>query len=191
MAWKRLADEEDIEFTRQDNEKLRGVSRRKSLEILLKGKKVSEEKMQEMMGRKNNYYQEYIQTITPADFLPGIKKILDYLQEKNYKLAVASASKNAKEVIKNLEITDVFEQISDGYSVENTKPAPDLFLYTAEKLKVNNESCVVIEDAKSGVEAALEAGMLAVGVGPKKRFGKADLLYEQVEDINLKEILNN
>ncbi|MEJ6952123.1 beta-phosphoglucomutase [Natronospora cellulosivora (SeqCode)] len=191
LAWKRLAEEEGISFTRQDNEKLRGVSRRKSLEILLNGKVVSEVKMQEMMNQKNNYYQDYVKTISSDDLLPGIKEILDYLKENDYKLAVASASKNAKEVIENLEITDSFEHISDGFSVENTKPAPDLFLYTAEKLKVKTKNCVVIEDAESGVEAAIKAGMITVGVGPKERVGKADFRYDQVIDINIEEILNN
>ncbi|MFW6389967.1 MAG: beta-phosphoglucomutase [Halanaerobiales bacterium] len=191
LSWKRLADEEGVEFARKENEKLRGVSRRRSLEILLKQKEVNEEELQEMMERKNNYYQEYIKTISPEDLLPGIEKILEYLQQEGYKLAVASASKNAKEVIRNLEIEDIFEHISDGYSVENTKPAPDLFLHTAEKLGVDNSKCVVVEDAESGIEAALKAGMTAVGIGPKERVGKAHFRYDKVRDIDLEEILAN
>ncbi len=191
LSWKRLAEGENITFTREDNEQLRGVSRRKSLELVLNNKKgnYSEEKIQEMMKRKNKYYQEYIKTVTPDNLLPGIKKFLEELQTRNYKLAVASASKNAKSVIKSLGIGNMFETISDGYSVEKTKPAPDLFLFTAEKLGVEPEDCAVVEDAEAGIEAALAAGMLAIGIGPEERVGKAHIRFDQVVDLNLEKIL--
>ncbi|ACL68804.1 beta-phosphoglucomutase [Halothermothrix orenii] len=188
-SWKKLADEEGIPFTREDNEQLRGVSRRKSLELLLNGREVPEEKKLEMMDRKNNYYKEFIKQITEEDLLPGAKELLDELKSRGYKLAVASASKNAKPVIKNLGVEHVFDQISDGYSVEKTKPAPDLFLYTAKQLGLKPEECVVIEDAEAGIEAALAAGMTAVGIGPEERVGKAHFRYDKVADINLDDIL--
>jgi len=190
LAWKRLAEEEGIPFDRQVNERLRGVSRRKSLEIILNGREFSEDKVEEMMSRKNSYYQEYIDTITPEDMLPGAKEILDELKSKDYKLAVGSASKNAKPVIENLKITDMFETISDGFSVENTKPAPDLFLHTAEKMGVEPVSCAVFEDAEAGIKAALAAGMTAIGIGPEERVGKAHYRYDQVKDVDLDEILS-
>ncbi len=190
LAWKRLAEEEGIPFDRQVNEKLRGVSRRKSLEIILNGREFSEEKIEDMMARKNDYYQDYIDTITPENMLPGAKEILDELKSKGYKLAVGSASKNAKPVIENLKITDMFETISDGFSVENTKPAPDLFLHTAEKMGVEPVSCAVFEDAEAGIEAALAADMTAIGIGPADRVGKAHYRYDQVKDINLEKILS-
>ncbi len=189
LAWKRLAEEEGIPFSRKDNEQLRGVSRRKSLELILKGREFSEERIEEMMARKNKYYQDYIDTITPENMLPGAKEILDDLKSKGYKLAVGSASKNAKPVIENLNITDMFETISDGFSVKNTKPAPDLFIHTAEKMGVEPVSCVVFEDAEAGIKAALAAGMTAVGIGPAERVGKAHYRYDQVKDVNLAEIL--
>jgi beta-phosphoglucomutase len=191
LSWKKLAKEENIPFDREDNEQLRGVSRRRSLELLLKDKKgnYSEEEMQEMMERKNNYYQEYINTITSDDLLPGIKGILTQLKDSNYKLAIASASKNAKPVVKNLGIEELFDTISDGYSVEKTKPAPDLFLHTARNLGVEPGECAVVEDAESGIEAALAAGMLAIGIGPTERVGKAHYRYDTVADIDLEEIL--
>ncbi|MFW6306989.1 MAG: beta-phosphoglucomutase [Bacillota bacterium] len=188
-SWKKLADEEGIPFDKETNEKLRGVSRRKSLEIILAGRDVSEDGIEEMMARKNGYYQEYINTISSDDLLPGIEEILNKLQEKGYKLAVASASKNAKPVIENLKITDLFETISDGYSVKKTKPAPDLFLHTADKMGVEPVYCVVVEDAEAGIEAAIAANMTSVGIGPRERVGKADYRYEQVKDIDLDEII--
>lgn len=188
-AWKRLADEEGLSFDRKVNEQLRGISRRKSLEIILKDKDFSEELIEEMMERKNNYYQEYIDTITPDDMLPGVKNILDKLMNNGFKLAVASASKNAKPVINNLGIADIFTTISDGYSVQKTKPAPDLFLYTAEKLRVKPVSCAVFEDAEAGIEAALAAGMTAIGIGPEERVGKSDYRYNEMKEVKLEEIL--
>ena len=189
-SWKRLADEEGIPFTREDNEQLRGVSRRKSLELMLDGRQVEEEKMQEMMERKNNYYQEFIEQITEDDLIPGFKEIVLKLKERNYKIAVASASRNAKPVIKNLGIEEVFDTISDGHSVERTKPAPDLFLHTAEVIGVKPENCIVVEDAESGVEGALAANMIAVGIGPEDRVGKAHYRYDRVQEIRLEEILS-
>lgn len=188
-SWKRLADEEGIPFNREDNEKLRGVSRRKSLEYLLKGKILPEEKMQEMMDRKNGYYQELIKQITSKDLLPGAKELLEELKSKGYKIAVASASKNARPVIKNLGIENLFDTISDGYSVEKTKPAPDLFLHTAEKLGIRPEECVVFEDAEAGIEAALSAGMIAVGIGPVERVGQAHYRYNRVGDVRSEDII--
>lgn len=188
-AWKRLADEEGIPFNRETNENLRGVSRRKSLEIILNGREVSEESIEEMMARKNGYYQDFIEKITPDAMLPGAKDILEELKDKGYKLAVASASKNAKPVLENLNIADMFDTISDGYSVKNTKPAPDLFIHTAEKIGVEPVMCAVFEDAEAGIEAALAAGMTAIGIGPEERVGKAHYRYDEVKDVNLEEIL--
>ena len=190
-AWKKMAKEEGISFNREDNEQLRGVSRRKSLEIILGDKKVSEEKIQEMMDRKNGYYQDYLTKLDKNDLLPGAFELIQKIKNLNLKIAVASSSRNAKTVIKNLDIGDLFDTISDGNSVENSKPAPDLFLHTAEVLDLKPEKCVVIEDAKSGVEAALEANMIAVGVGPEKRVGEAHYRYDKVSDIDINEILDN
>lgn len=191
QSWKRLAEEENIPFTRKDNEELRGISRRKSLEVLLKGKIVSEEKKQEMMNKKNNYYKRLIKNISEENLLPGVKKLLEELKERKYKIAIASASKNAITIIKNLGIEDFIDVISDGYSVEKTKPAPDLFQYTAKKLSVNPEECVVVEDAKAGIEAALAANMLTVGIGPFERVGNAHYRYDRVEEIRIDDILKD
>ncbi len=188
LAWKRMAEEEGISFNRQDNEKLRGVSRRASLELVLKGRELPEERIQELMDRKNGYYREYIKTITEIDLLPGAEELLTALKVGGYKLALASASKNAPMVVERLGIEPYFDVIAHGGSVEKTKPAPDLFIYTAEKLGLEPLYCVVVEDAAAGIEAAKAAGMAAIGIGPPERVGAADLYYSSVADIKPGEI---
>lgn len=192
QAWKRLADEEGISFTREDNEQLRGVSRRRSLELLL-GNHVSEtteEEMQEMMDRKNGYYQALLETITEDEFLPGARDLIDGLRRRDLKIAIGSASRNTRIVLKKLGISDAFDGIADGYSVSRAKPAPDVFVHAAGQLGVPVVNCAVIEDAESGVQAALTAGMVAVGIGPENRVGKAHLRYDSTADVNLDEILS-
>jgi beta-phosphoglucomutase len=164
-SWKRLADEEGIPFTRQDNEALRGVSRRESLNRMLKGRPIDEATAQAWMERKNGYYVALLNDITPNDVLPGALRLLDEARAAGIKTAIASASKNARPVLEKLSILDRFDAIGDGYSVVNTKPAPDLFVWTAGRLGVSPTQAVVFEDAEAGVAAALTGGFWAVGVG--------------------------
>lgn len=189
LAWKRLAEEEGIAFTRRDNEKLRGISRRESLKLILKGREIPEEKMQEMMDRKNGYYRDFIKTVSEKDLLPGALELLDRLKDKKYRLALASASKNAPVVVERLGIAHYFEVIADGNSVEKTKPAPDLFLYVSEKMKLHPAECLVVEDAEAGVEAARVAGMATIGIGPQERVGTADYVYPSVAEIRIEDFL--
>lgn len=191
QGWKRLAEEEGISFTREDNEQLRGVSRRQSLMFLLGDHKdeYTEEEIQEMMARKNGYYQESLEKITEDDFLSGAQELLEEIKARGLKVAIGSSSKNTKTVLTHLGIEDEFDAIADGYSVERAKPAPDLFLYAAQQMDAPPELCVVVEDAESGVEAALAGGMIAVGVGPEERVGKAHYRYDSTADIDLDEIL--
>jgi beta-phosphoglucomutase len=191
QGWKRLAEEEGISFTREDNEQLRGVSRRQSLMFLLGDHKdeYTEEEIQEMMARKNGYYQESLEEITEDDFLPGAQELLEEIKARGLKVAIGSSSKNTKTVLTHLGIEDEFDAIADGYSVERAKPAPDLFLYAAQQMDAPPELCVVVEDAESGVAAALAGGMIAVGVGPEERVGKAHYRYDSTADIDLDEIL--
>jgi kojibiose phosphorylase len=188
-GWQRLADEEGIPFDRQANEAMRGLSRRDSLLHLLAGRPRTEEQIQEMMERKNRYYLESIKDISPADLLPGAVELLDELRSKGIKVALGSASKNAKEVIQRLGIADKVDTISDGYSVARSKPAPDLFLHAANQLGLAPEDCVVVEDAGSGVEAALAAGMWAVGLGPVERVGAAHVVLPSLEGVRWAELL--
>ena len=188
-SWQELADEEDLFFDREVNEQLRGVSRMDSLDIILDGKEVPADVKKEWTDRKNAYYQEYLEEITKADILDDMEAKLNKLKADGYKLAVGSSSRNARKVLEHLQITDIFDTIADGNSVESAKPAPDLFLHAAKNLGLDPEECVVLEDAESGVEAALAANMKAVGVGPEARVGKAHLVYANVSDIDFDEIL--
>ena len=190
-AWKRLADEEGIPFTRADNERLRGVSRQRSLELLLGSREVSEEQAQEMMARKNRYYQELIQQVTPDDVLPGVLELLLECQQAGVKVAIGSASKNTRTVVERMGIGHLVDAIADGYSVTRQKPAPDLFLRAAEMLDVSPANCVVVEDAASGIEAARAAGMWTVGLGPVERVGAADLVFPDLAGVTLTDIRFN
>lgn len=178
LAWQRLADEIGVQFDREKNEALRGVSRRQSLLLLLNGHPASEDELLEWMERKNLYYQEYLKDITPSDLLPGVENLLVELRRANFKAALASASKNANEVIDRLQIRYLLDSISDGYSVDNPKPEPDLFLHAAKSLGVLPKECVVVEDAEAGVEAGIRAGMRTIGIGPAERVGAANMVLE-------------
>ncbi|MBI3915364.1 MAG: beta-phosphoglucomutase [Chloroflexi bacterium] len=189
QAWKRLADEEGLAFTREDNERLRGVSRHQSLEFLLQGRTVSEVEAEALMSRKNKYYQQMIRRLTPADLLPGVAPLLTELRQANLKIAIASASRNADEVIERLGIADQVDALGDGNSVERQRPAPDLLLHVARQLGVSPEQCVVVDDAAAGIEAALAAGMRVVGLGPASRVGNADIVLANLDGIHPEDIL--
>jgi len=189
LAWKRLADEQGIPFNRVDNEALRGVSRRESLNLMLKGRQIPESQAQAWMERKNDYYREMLSQITPADVLPGALPLLRELRQSGIKIAIASASKNARDVLNSLGLIDSIDVLCDGYSVSEPKPAPDLFLFAAQQLGLPPSVCVVVEDAEAGVEAALSAGMRCIGLGPPARVGKADMLRPSLEGLTLRHIM--
>ncbi|UBF29632.1 beta-phosphoglucomutase [Kovacikia minuta CCNUW1] len=184
LGWKRLADEEGIPFDRTLNESLRGVSRRDSLLRLLNERTVTEDELQAMMVRKNGYYLDLIRTITPDHLLPGVLNLLDELRLAGIKVALGSASKNAQEVLERLGILNRMDAIADGNSVKNSKPAPDVFLYAADQLDVLPANCVVVEDAASGIEAALRAGMGTVGLGPLERVGAAHVILPNLQGVH-------
>ncbi len=190
LAWKRLADEEGIPFDRQLNESLRGISRRESLLRLLAGRSVGEAQIQEMMARKNRYYLEFIQNVTSENLSPGALDLLNELRAAGIKIAIGSASKNARMVIERLGITELVDVISDGYSVTRPKPAPDLFLHAAAQLGLSPARCLVIEDAAAGVEAALAAGMWVVGLGPRARVGAAHVVLFELAEVRWADLLD-
>lgn len=189
QAWQRLADEAGLPFDRQANEALRGVSRRESLLLLVGKHEYSEAALQDMMERKNNYYVASIQSITPKNLLPGSVALLTEIRQAGLKIAIGSASKNAKPVIEKLGIADYVDAIADGYSVDRPKPAPDLFLYAAAQLGLDPAHCVVVEDAAVGIEAAIAAGMGAIGLGPVDRFsGSAQLVLPNLTGVHLSDL---
>ncbi|MBP0001326.1 MAG: beta-phosphoglucomutase [Cyanobacteria bacterium SID2] len=173
QTWQRLADEERIPFDRQANEALRGLSRRDSLLRMLDGRTLPEAKMQELLDRKNQYFREFVKTMSSDHLLPGVRDFLDDLRAAGVKTAVASASQNVYVVVEQLGIADDIDAITNVYCVDRPKPAPDVFLHAAERLNLSPSECVVFEDAESGVEAALAAKMHVVGLGPVDRVGAA------------------
>jgi beta-phosphoglucomutase len=188
-GWKRLAEEEGIPFTPAENEALRGIARRQSLMLILKDRVYPEEKILELMERKNRYYLEFIREIGPNDLLPGAKRLLEETRSAGLKTAIGSASKNSEEVVERLGIRALLDVIADGNSVERQKPAPDLFLHAASRLGLQPGECVVVEDASAGVAAAIAGGFHSIGLGPVERVGKADLVMPSLEHAHLPAIL--
>jgi len=159
------------------------------LELMLKGRRVTEDQALVMMELKNTYYLELVSKMTPADLLPGARAILVELGQLNILRVIVSASKNAPLVIERLKIGDLIDGIIDGSAPARSKPAPDLFLLAAEKYAVPPAECLVIEDAAAGIEAAHLAGMPAVGLGPAARVGAAELVLPSLEGQQASEIL--
>ena len=180
LAWKQLADELNIPFDEKYNEKLKGVSRMESLELILKNGNMQEQysdfEKKEMAEKKNAYYKELIRQITPKDILPGIKELLISLKDKNIKTCVCSVSKNAFAIIDSLELRGYFDHIIDAARIKNEKPHSDIFAIGAYVLGAAPEECVGIEDAQAGIEAIQNAGIKAVGVGTPEQMQGADLI---------------
>jgi beta-phosphoglucomutase len=191
LAWKRLADEEGIPFTRQENdEHLRGVGRRDSLMYILRGRNVSEEQIQEMMDRKNRYYVQMIASMSPKDLVAGGRDLLQGIRDSGIKVAIASSSKNCRTVLERLDIMSYLDGIADGNSVVNSKPAPDLFIYAAGLVQVPTPACLGVEDADAGIEAIKTAGMQALGIGPQERFHRADKVLPALANMHLADMLS-
>ena len=190
-AWKRLADEEGIPFTHQENDEyLRGVSRRESLMYIIRGRNYSEAQIQEMMDRKNRYYNEMITSMSPQDLVTGGRDLLSEIRNAGIKVAIASGSKNCRLVLEHLDIMSYLDGIADGYSVVNSKPAPDLFVYAAGLVQVPTPACLGVEDADAGIEAIKTAGMQALGIGPEERFHRADKVLPTLASLHLADVLN-
>lgn len=188
-GWQRLADEQDLPFDRAANEHLRGLSRRESLLALLGDRVVDEPTLETWMTRKNDYYVASLADMSPADAIPGAVELVRDAKERGCLVAIGSSSRNAPVVLDKLGITDLFDAVADGTSVARAKPAPDLFLEAARRLGVPPQDCVVIEDAGSGVDAALAAGMVVVGVGPHDRVGHAHFRFDTPADVDLDVVL--
>ena len=189
LAWQRLAEEEGLPFTRQDNEALRGIGRRDSLSLLLKGKKIPETTAEKWMERKNNYYIGLVKSMSPGNLLPGAAELLEEIRSAGLKIAIASSSKNTPLVLERLHIVAWLDAVVDGSMVVNSKPAPDLFLKASEALGIPPRQCVVVEDATSGVEAGKAAGMRTLGLGPIERVGQADMVLPDLRGARLAVIL--
>jgi len=187
IAWRRLAKELGVVLTEKENERLKGVSRMSSLEIILAlgGVVLGEAEKEKLAEKKNAWFVEYVNAMKPEEIFPGVKKLILDLKNLGIKVALASSSKNAGTVIQLLKIEKEFDAVVDGKMVTHSKPDPEIFLLAAKKLGVEPGYCVVFEDAEAGVEAALRAGMKCVGVGSADQLGKANLVVKKTADVDI------
>ncbi|MBA2338663.1 MAG: beta-phosphoglucomutase family hydrolase [Acidimicrobiia bacterium] len=184
LAWQRLADEEGLSFDRAANEALRGLSRAESLAVLLAGHPVPAPQRADLMERKNRYYRESLEH-RPPRLLPGAQAAVEAAARRGLRTAVVSSSRNTGHILALLGIAERFDHVSDGRAVPNAKPAPDLFLHAAAALRVPIGRCLVVEDAASGVAAALAAGARVVGIGPEERVGAAHQRFDSMAEFDL------
>lgn len=168
LAWKQLADKIGVYFDETINNRLRGVSRMASLEIILegwKGTKFTEEEKTELAEEKNGRYKELLKEMTPNDLPAEVKATLEQLRTSGILLSIGSSSKNARFILERIGLSGFFDAISDGNNITKSKPDPEVFLMAAEYLNVEPESCLVVEDAKAGIDAARAAGMDSAAIG--------------------------
>jgi beta-phosphoglucomutase len=192
LAWKRLTDQLGIHFTEEDNERLKGVSRMASLEIILGigNRKADERQKQEYAALKNSWYIDYISKMTPDEVLPGCLSFIRELRNANIRVAIGSASKNTPMILERVGIRELFDAIADGNNVTEAKPNPEVFIKAAEMVGINPGKCVVFEDAVAGVQAALNAGMMCIGVGSSKILIKAHFVVHGLNEMNLSKLIS-
>lgn len=185
LAWRSLAEELGFEFTEVHNERLKGVSRMTSLDILLEigGLDFTEAEKLEMAEKKNRRYVEYISQLDESELLPGVREYLNRLRERGVGIALGSASKNALFILDKLNIAGMFDAIVDGNKVSNAKPDPEVFQTAGRELGLQPEDCVVFEDAEAGVAAGKAAGMQVVGIGSRKVLREADLVVAGLHEL--------
>ena len=193
LAWKQLADEFGFHFNEQDNERLKGVSRIRSFEIILEinnaQDRFTEEEKEYWANKKNERYVELIGNITPADVLPGVQNFLHDAKSRGIKLAVASASRNAGKVLASLQIADQFDYIADAGKVTHTKPDPEVFLVCRDALGLTSEECIGFEDAQAGIEAIHAAGMFSVGINVDVTTLEPDYHLASTSELNVDKVL--
>ncbi|MCX7771848.1 MAG: beta-phosphoglucomutase, partial [Clostridia bacterium] len=193
LAWRRLAQELGFMFTEKDNERLKGVSRMRSLEILLevggKANSFSLAEREEMASRKNNWYVEYISKMDESEILPGTLQCLKGFRDLGIHTALGSASKNAMSILDNLNLIRYFDAIIDGNKVSKAKPDPEVFLLGAKELSVEPSECVVFEDAQAGIEAAKAGGMKAVAIGKPSELTGYDRIFSGLLEVHPYELV--
>ncbi len=185
-AWKAMADEMGIYFDEEINNRLRGVSRMESLEIILEnyhGEPLSDEKKVELATKKNDIYRNLLETMTRADVSDEVRETLDSLHQKGIKVALGSSSKNAKFILEKVELLDAFDAISDGTNITNSKPDPEVFVKAADFIHLKPNECAVVEDAFSGIDAAKSGNMYAVAIGDATNYDKADYKINSFSEI--------
>lgn len=187
LAWKELAEKLGFEFTVEQNELLKGVSRIRSLEILLDIGKVhlEEDTKTKLLAEKNEQYLKYIAKMDQEEILPGINNVLHYLKSNKIPFALGSASKNARLILERLDLINLFDAIVDGNDVSIAKPDPEVFLIAAQKLGVMPENCIVVEDAKAGIQAANQAGMTSLGIGDKAVLKESNFVLQDTSELTI------
>ena len=187
LAWKDLAGKLGFDFTEEQNELLKGVSRVRSLEILLDIGKVDleEDHKTRLLEEKNKQYLEYIAKMDHKEILPGIDDVLHYLKLNKVPFALGSASKNARLILERLNLIDLFEAIVDGNDVSTAKPDPEVFLLAAKKMGKSPEDCIVVEDAQAGIQAARRAHMTSLGIGDHSVLKEADFVLKDTSELTI------
>jgi beta-phosphoglucomutase len=190
QAWKRLANTMGFDFTEEQNEQLKGVSRVESLNKILAwgGVEKTDAEKEELATLKNSWYVEMITKMTPAEVLPGTVDFLTEIHQAGYKLALGSASKNSGIILERTHLAHFFDEIVDGNMVTKSKPDPEVFLKGAELLGFEPAACVVFEDAVAGVEAAKRGGMKAIGIGDKSVLADADIVVSGLDKLTVKNL---
>lgn len=188
LAWKKLADNLGIEFTHDDNEKLKGVSRVRSLDLILElgNQTASQEEKNKWLVEKNELYLSFLVNMDSNELLPGVEKTLNYLKSKGQKIALGSASKNARPILEKTGIMPLFDAIVDGNDVSNAKPDPEVFLQAAQKLNAENKDSIVFEDSVAGVQAANIANMISVGIGSADVLNEANYIFADFNEFDTK-----
>lgn len=186
LAWRKLANELGFEFTQEQNELFKGVSRKRCLEILLEiGKiKASPEQFNRWLVEKNEDYLSLIEKMDASEILPDVQRVLKFLKKHNMPIALGSASKNARPILEKVNLMDYFDAIVDGTQVTKAKPDPEVFLLAAAQMGVNPKECVVFEDAVAGIEAANNAGMLSIGIGEEKVLSEAKFVFADFTEMD-------
>ena len=189
-AWKKLSDGMQWKFDRELNDSLRGISRLDSIRTIMdhNGIELDRETVLELSEKKNKIYVESLESLGEGDYLPGARELLTHLRNEGFGVALGSASKNAVKVLQRLNAIRYFDFIGDGNTVEKSKPAPDIFLFAADRLKLPPERCLVIEDAEKGIDAAKAGGFHTVGIGPEERVGHADIRFDSMKEATLFEL---
>lgn len=186
QAWKKIADQMGIYFDEEINNRLRGVSRMDSLDIILEryeGPALSPEKKEALAEEKNAFYRSLLENMTPADVEQEVRDTLSELRRRGYKLSLGSSSKNAKFILERVGLLDAFDAISDGTNISKSKPDPEVFLKGAEFLGVEPAECVVVEDAFAGIDAAKAGNMMAAGIGDARNYEKTDYRLDTIADL--------
>lgn len=185
LAWRKLANDLGFDFTPAQNEELKGVSRVHSLQKILHwgGIELSEKEFQRQMNLKNENYLSYIAEMKEEEVLPGVTRIIGFLEENKIPFALGSASKNARVILQKINLLGKFDAIVDGNDVSKAKPDPEVFLIAAGNLGLNPEENIVFEDSVAGIEAANKADMLSIGVGDKNILGEADYIFPDLDQL--------